>query len=58
MKIAICDAQGLTFLHEEGLFQLFMSVAKIQIDKDFSAKLSGYSCIGHIPEEEILSSSS
>jgi hypothetical protein len=34
------------------------STANIQIDKDFSAKLSGYGCVGHIPEEEISSSSS
>ncbi|KAK7394965.1 hypothetical protein VNO78_15506 [Psophocarpus tetragonolobus] len=61
MKIAICAAQGLTFLHEEGPFQAMyneFSTANIQIDKDFSAKLSGYGCVGHIPEEEISSSSS
>ena len=125
MKIAICAAQGLTFLHEEGPFQviaksyieytklkkprvvlsascicmcsldltkrvlkdqsyffiiwteLFLgwvmirytslclqamynefSTANIQIDKDFSAKLSGYGCVGQLPEEEIPSSSS
>lgn len=34
------------------------STANIQVDKDFSAKLSGYGCVGHIPEEEIPSSSS
>lgn len=28
------------------------STVNIQIDKDFSAKLSGYSCVGHIPETE------
>ena len=28
------------------------STANIQIDKDFSAKLSGYGCINHIPEFE------
>ncbi|KAK7287095.1 hypothetical protein RIF29_00130 [Crotalaria pallida] len=61
MKIAMCAAQGLTFLHEEGPFQAMyneFSTANIQIDKDFSAKLSGYGCVGHIPEEEISSSSS
>ncbi|XP_061370755.1 probable serine/threonine-protein kinase PBL18 [Gastrolobium bilobum] len=61
MKIAICAARGLTFLHEEGPFQAMyneFSTANIQIDKDFSAKLSGYGCVGHIPEEEISSSSS
>ncbi|XP_027335483.1 probable serine/threonine-protein kinase PBL18 [Abrus precatorius] len=61
MKIAICAAQGLTFLHEEGPFQAMyneFSAANIQIDKDFSAKLSGYGCAGHVPEEEISSNSS
>lgn len=29
------------------------STANIQIDKDFSAKLSGYGCVGHIPDPEI-----
>ncbi|XP_068478831.1 probable serine/threonine-protein kinase PBL11 isoform X1 [Phaseolus vulgaris] len=60
MKVAICAAQGLTFLHEEGPFQAMyneFSAANIQIDKDFSAKLSGYGCVGRIPEEEISSSS-
>ncbi|KAG5089033.1 hypothetical protein JHK86_001645 [Glycine max] len=33
------------------------SAANIQIDEDFSAKLSGYGCVGRIPEEEISSSS-
>jgi hypothetical protein len=33
------------------------STANIQIDKDFSAKLSGYGCVGHIPETEISNSS-
>ncbi|KAF7845223.1 putative serine/threonine-protein kinase PBL1 [Senna tora] len=61
MKIALCAAQGLTFLHEEGPFQAMyneFSTANIQIDKDFSAKLSGYGCVGHIPEEEIVGNSS
>ncbi|KAE9618213.1 hypothetical protein Lal_00041815 [Lupinus albus] len=61
MKIAMCAAKGLTFLHEEGPFQAMyneFSTANIQIDKDFSAKLSGYGCAGHIPNEEISSSSS
>ncbi|KAF5737290.1 Kinase superfamily protein isoform 1 [Tripterygium wilfordii] len=59
MKIALCAAQGLTFLHEEGPFQAMyneFSTANVQIDKDFSAKLSGYGCVGHIPETEINSS--
>ena len=29
------------------------STANIQIDKDFSAKLSGYGCVGHIPDTDI-----
>ncbi|KAF5750739.1 receptor-like protein kinase [Tripterygium wilfordii] len=59
MKIALCAAQGLTFLHEEGPFQAMyneFSTVNVQIDKDFSAKLSGYGCVGHIPETEINSS--
>ncbi|CAA0836203.1 Protein kinase superfamily protein [Striga hermonthica] len=60
MKVALCAAQGLTFLHEEGPFQAMFhdfSTSNIQIDKDFSAKLSGYGCISHIPEADISSSS-
>ncbi|XAR68716.1 Non-specific serine/threonine protein kinase [Bertholletia excelsa] len=60
MKVALCAAQGLTFLHEEGPFQAMFnefSTANIQIDKDFSAKLSGYGCNNHIPETEICNSS-
>lgn len=33
------------------------STVHVQIDKDFSAKLSGYGCLGHIPETDISSSS-
>ncbi|KAJ0647047.1 putative protein kinase RLK-Pelle-RLCK-II family [Helianthus annuus] len=33
------------------------STANIQIDKDFSAKLSGYGCMTHIPETDIPESS-
>ncbi|KAL4273308.1 hypothetical protein GQ457_13G027270 [Hibiscus cannabinus] len=61
MKIALCSAQGLTFLHEEGPFQAMyneFSTANIQIDKDFSAKLSGYGCVGHMPETEEISANS
>ncbi|KAH1089445.1 hypothetical protein J1N35_016702 [Gossypium stocksii] len=61
MKIALCSAQGLTFLHEEGPFQAMyneFSTANIQIDKDFSAKLSGYGCVGHIPEAEEIAANS
>lgn len=60
MKVASCAAQGLTFLHDEGPFQamfLEFSTANIQIDKDFSAKLSGYGCISQIPETDISSNS-
>lgn len=31
-------------------FQLPTSYIFVQIDKDFSEKLSGYGCVGHIPE--------
>ncbi|VFQ61654.1 unnamed protein product [Cuscuta campestris] len=61
MKIALCAAQGLTFLHEEGPFQAMFhefSTANIQIDKDFSAKLSGYGCVTHIQETSSICSSS
>nr|XP_027186451.1 probable serine/threonine-protein kinase PBL1 [Cicer arietinum] len=61
MKIAICAAQGLTFLHEEGPFQAMyndFSAVHIQIDKDFNAKLTGYGFVGHIADEDISSSSS
>ncbi|CAI9779176.1 unnamed protein product [Fraxinus pennsylvanica] len=60
MKVALCAAQGLTFLHEEGPFQAMFhefSTANMQIDKDFSAKLSGYGCISHIPETDISNTS-
>ncbi|XP_010253087.1 PREDICTED: probable serine/threonine-protein kinase NAK [Nelumbo nucifera] len=60
MKVALCSAQGLAFLHEEGPFQAMyneFSTANIQIDKDFSAKLSGYGCVSHNPEAEISNSS-
>ncbi|KAL8154438.1 hypothetical protein V2J09_012198 [Rumex salicifolius] len=56
MKVALCAAQGLTFLHEEGPFQAMykeFSTANIQIDKDFSAKLSGYGCVGLLQEANI-----
>lgn len=55
MKVAFCAAQGLTFLHEEGPFQAMykqFSTANIQIDKDFSAKLSGYGCVALLPEAD------
>ncbi|KAK7260129.1 hypothetical protein RIF29_25919 [Crotalaria pallida] len=56
IKIAICAAQGLAFLHEEGPFQAMyngISTANIQIDKDYSAKLSGYGFAGNICAEDI-----
>ncbi|KAF9595734.1 hypothetical protein IFM89_003476 [Coptis chinensis] len=59
-KVALCAAQGLAFLHEEGPFQAMyneFSTANIQIDKDFSAKLSGYGCVSHNPEAEISNTS-
>lgn len=34
------------------------STANIQIDKDFSAKLSGYGCVGHILEAEEIAANS
>ncbi|KAK9159294.1 hypothetical protein Scep_005868 [Stephania cephalantha] len=60
MKVALCAAQGLTFLHEEGPFQAMyneFSTANVQVDKDFSAKLSGYGCVSHNPDAEILNRS-
>ncbi|XP_058075352.1 probable serine/threonine-protein kinase PBL1 isoform X2 [Magnolia sinica] len=60
MKVALCAAQGLAFLHEEGPFQAMyneFSAASIQIDKDFSAKLSGYGCVSYCPDPEITNSS-
>ncbi|KAL9236143.1 hypothetical protein vseg_010845 [Gypsophila vaccaria] len=56
VKLALCAAQGLTFLHEEGPFQAMyseFSAVNIQIDKDFSAKLSGYGCVGLLPEADL-----
>ncbi|GAB2300776.1 hypothetical protein Dimus_034812 [Dionaea muscipula] len=55
MKVALCAAQGLTYLHEEGPFQAMyddFSTANIQIDKDFSSKLSGYGCVGFLSEAD------
>lgn len=40
------------FSFSQAMFHEF-STANIQIDKDFSAKLSGYGCISHIPETDI-----
>lgn len=33
------------------------STVNIQIDKDFSAKLSGYGCIGLLPEADLSNAS-
>ena len=45
------------FYHMQAMYNEF-STANIQIDKDFSAKLSGYGCVGHIPETEEISTNS
>lgn len=47
---------GMLSRYLQAMFNEF-STANIQIDKDFSAKLSGYGCINHIPETEIRNSS-
>ncbi|XP_020596796.1 probable serine/threonine-protein kinase PBL1 [Phalaenopsis equestris] len=60
MKLAICAARGLAFLHEEGPFQAMFhefSTANIQVDKDFSAKLSGYGSMNYNPEPDIVNTS-
>ncbi|KAJ6804886.1 putative serine/threonine-protein kinase PBL1 [Iris pallida] len=60
VKVALCAVQGLAFLHEEGPFQAMyndFSTANIQVDKDFSAKLSGYGCVSCDPETELLNTS-
>ncbi|KAJ8503664.1 hypothetical protein OPV22_004550 [Ensete ventricosum] len=60
MKVALCAAKGLAFLHEEGPFQAMyyeFSTSNIQVDKDFSAKLSGYGCASYNPEAGISDSS-
>lgn len=60
MKLAICAARGLAFLHEEGPFQAMFhefSTANIQVDKDFSAKLSGYGFMNYNPESDIVNTS-
>jgi len=56
LKVALGAARGLAFLHDEGPFQAMyseFSTSNIQIDKDFTAKLSGYGCVGFSTEEEI-----
>ncbi|KAK3004722.1 hypothetical protein RJ639_018060 [Escallonia herrerae] len=49
------DRLLLLFMHLQAMFHEF-STANIQIDKDFSAKLSGYGCISHIPETDVSNS--
>ncbi|CAD6236196.1 unnamed protein product [Miscanthus lutarioriparius] len=54
LKVALGAARGLAFLHDEGPFQAMyseFSTVNIQIDKDFTAKLSGYGCVGFNTEE-------
>ncbi|CAO2182509.1 unnamed protein product [Urochloa humidicola] len=54
LKVALGAARGLAFLHDEGPFQAMyseFSTSNIQIDKDFTAKLSGYGCAGFNTEE-------
>lgn len=60
IKVAISAARGLAFLHDEGPFQAMyneFSTANIQIDKDFSAKLSGYGCVTHNADTDISNTS-
>ncbi|XP_020575334.1 probable serine/threonine-protein kinase PBL1 [Phalaenopsis equestris] len=60
MKLALSAARGLAFLHEEGPFQAMFhefSTANIQVEKDFSAKLSGYGSMSYPPEAEVLNTS-
>ncbi|MQL85799.1 hypothetical protein Taro_018323, partial [Colocasia esculenta] len=60
MKVALCAAKGLVFLHEDGPFQAMyndFSTKNIQIDKDFTVKLSGYGCVSHSGELEISNTS-
>ncbi|AQK79183.1 Protein kinase superfamily protein [Zea mays] len=54
LKVALGAARGLAFLHDEGPFQATyneFSTLNIQIDKGFTAKLSGYGCVGFNTEE-------
>ncbi|KAG0473578.1 hypothetical protein HPP92_015435 [Vanilla planifolia] len=60
MKIAFFAARGLLFLHEEGPFQAMFhefSTTNIQVDKDFSAKLSGYGCMSYNAEADFANNS-
>lgn len=44
------------FFYLQAMYNEF-STANIQIDKDFSAKLSGYGCVNPNPEAEVLNTS-
>ncbi|WOK96714.1 putative serine/threonine-protein kinase NAK [Canna indica] len=60
IKVALCAAKGLAFLHEEGPFQAMyheFSTSNIQVDKDFTAKLSEYGCVSYNPDTRISNSS-
>ncbi|KAL5227872.1 hypothetical protein ABZP36_016137 [Zizania latifolia] len=60
LKVALGSARGLAFLHDEGPFQAMyneFSTSNIQVDKDFTAKLSGYGCVGFNAEEVISNAS-
>ncbi|KAJ4751054.1 Protein kinase superfamily protein [Rhynchospora pubera] len=60
IKVALSAARGLAFLHDEGPFQAMyneFSTANIQIDKDFTAKLSGYGCVTHNADADISNTS-
>ncbi|KAG0468156.1 hypothetical protein HPP92_017484 [Vanilla planifolia] len=60
MNIALSAARGLAFLHEEGPFQAMFhefSSANIQVEKDFSAKLSGYGGVSYNTETELVNTS-
>ncbi|PKA67144.1 putative receptor-like protein kinase [Apostasia shenzhenica] len=57
MKIALSSASVLAFLHKEAPFQAMhseLSSANIQVHKDFSAKLSGYGCVGLTLEKKVV----
>ena len=61
MIITLGAAQGLAYLHEEGPFQAMYSdfkAANIQIDKDFSARLTDYGFASYSQEIDAISNSS
>ncbi|XP_072997615.1 probable serine/threonine-protein kinase PBL1 [Typha latifolia] len=60
MKVALGAACALAFLHEEGPFQAMyneFSASNIQLDKDFTPKLSGYGCASYHMEADISNTS-